>query len=160
MDDTEFINLEIYLTGLNLLYSFTQVHSNGTCLRIRHQTSWSQYLSQSSHFRHYTWHGDNNIDIRPTAFYLGNVLIQANIISSGSLSLFLFIRSTQNKNSLGLTRTMRQGNNTSHHLIGFTRVNTQTNIQIKRSIKLCESNVLDNLYGFLQRVLFCNIELS
>ena len=160
MDDTKLVDLEVNLTGFGLLDGFTDLHGNSASFGVRHQATGTQNTAESTHLGHYAGHGNDNVYIRPTAFNLGDVFIKTVIISSGSFCLFFLVRSAEHEDADSLTSAMGQCHTTTHHLVGFTGVDTQTDVNIHRSIKLGVGDVLHDLNSFLKRVHLVLVEFG
>src|SRR5665811_2016543 len=95
MNDTEFINFKVDFPGFHFLHSFAYIHSNGTCLGVWHKSAWTKYAAKSTYFRHNARHCNNNVNVGPAFFNLLDILVKANIISSGSFCFFFLFRSTE-----------------------------------------------------------------
>src|SRR5690554_2695361 len=106
MDDTCFINLEINLTTLDIGHSFTDIRRHCTSFWVRHQVTRAQYAPQPSDLCHYTWHGNNDINVSPSSLNLADIIIQSHVVRTGSSGFFLLIRSTKYQNPNGFTCTM------------------------------------------------------
>src|SRR3569833_146298 len=152
MDDTGFVNLEVDLTTFYLGNRFTYICSNGARFRVWHQVARTENTTQTTYLSHYTWHSYDNINISPSAFNLGNIVVQPNKIRTCVLSFLFLIRSTKHQYTYSFAGSVRKGSNTANHLIGLARINTQANIDIYRSIKLGSGNILYQCRCILQRV--------
>src|ERR1700751_550725 len=117
MNDTGFINLEIDLTTFYLSNRFSHLGGYGARFRVWHQVARTENTTQTTYLSHYTWHSDDNIKISPSAFNLGNIVIQTNKIRTCIFSFLFLIRSTKHQYTYSFTGSMRQCCYTTHHLI-------------------------------------------
>src|SRR5690554_291530 len=91
VDNAITIYFKVDFTGFNFAYSLTNFHGYGPTFGIRHQATWTQYSTQSSHFTHYAGHGNDHVHIGPTFFDFCDVVVQTNVsapalLASSSLS--------------------------------------------------------------------------
>ena len=142
MNDTEFVDFEVDFTGFHFRYSFAHFHGNRACFGVRHQTARTQNASERSDLGHYVGGRDNDVHIGPTAFDLFDVFVQSNIISAGLFCLVLLVGSAKHQNTHLFSSTMRQGNDTPHHLVGFARVNPEAHVQVDGSIEFRKGDLL------------------
>ena len=59
---------------------------NGASLRVRHQTTRSEDLTQAANAAHHIRGGNQNVEVQVAALDLGDQIIIANFLSTGSLS--------------------------------------------------------------------------
>src|SRR6201988_1501994 len=97
MDDSGFVNLEVDLTTFYLGNRFTDIGSYGARFRVWHQVARTENTTQTTYLSHHTWHSDDNINISPSAFNLGNVIVQPNKIRTCVLSLLLLVGSAKHQ---------------------------------------------------------------
>ena len=160
MDDTELVDLEVNLTGFGLLNGLANFHSNSAGFGVRHQATRTKDTAEGTHFRHDTGHGNDNIYIRPTAFYFGDVLIETIIIGSGSFGFLLLVGGAEHQHADHLAGTVRQRHTATHHLVGLTRVNTQTDVDIKTGVEFGVGNLFYHLHGLFERIDLVLVELG
>ena len=160
MDDTVLVHLEVDLTGLHFCDGLADLHGDGAGFRVRHQSAGTEDLTQGTNFRHHARHGDDDVHVGPTFLDLIDVFLQAHIVSASCLCLFLLVGSAEDQNAHYLTCAVREGNDTSHHLVGLTGVNTQTDVNIEGCIELGVSDAFYDIYGFSERVGLVLIKLG
>src|SRR3569833_1822078 len=97
MDDNSFVNLKIDLTTFYLGNRFTYICSNGARFRVWHQVARTENTTQTTYLSHYTWHSYDNINISPSAFNLGNIVVLPNKLRTCVLSFLFLIRSTKHQ---------------------------------------------------------------
>ena len=142
MNDTEFVDLEVDLTRFHFLNGFAHLHRNRTGLGVRHQAAGTQNTAQRTNLAHYVRRADDNVNVGPAALDLINKLVQTYVIGAGSLSLSLLLRSTEHQHAHLLTRTVGQRHNAADHLIGLAGIDSQTHVDINRSVEFRERNLL------------------
>src|SRR5262249_1476949 len=125
MDDPCLIYLESDLTTLYFVHRRSDIIGNRPGLRVRHQVTGTQHLTQTADLRHDGRSSDNNVYIHPTPFDLRDKLVQTDKIGAGSLRISLFIRRAENQHPLGLTGTMRQVHRSPDRLISLLGIDTQ-----------------------------------
>src|SRR5574344_2349849 len=124
MDNTSLINLKVNLTLLNFLYCLSNIHSYSATLRVRHQTTRTEYTTQRTNLTHTRRHCDDDINICPTTLNLLNVFVKTYIISACFLSSSFLIRSTECEHTSNLACSVWQSNNATNHLVSLTWINT------------------------------------
>src|SRR5664280_673804 len=97
MNDSAFVNLEINLTLFHFFNSLTNFHSNGSTLRVRHQSARTEYSSELTDFSHYGWHGYYHIHICPASFDLFDKIVKTNEIGSGFFCFSFLIGGAENE---------------------------------------------------------------
>ena len=53
MYNTGLVDLEINLAALYILDSVADFHCNGSCLRVRHKSSWTENTAENTDLGHY-----------------------------------------------------------------------------------------------------------
>src|SRR5690625_6080193 len=82
-------NTEVMHTGVELLFCIGSIHGHCTAFRVRHQSSRAQLPPKPSNLTHHIRCSNNDINICPTFFNFSNIVIQAYMIGSSFLCLFL-----------------------------------------------------------------------
>ncbi len=100
--NTGLVHFEVDLARFYLLDSVADFHRNRSCLRVRHQSAWTQNTAQHPHLSHHVRRADDNIDIRPTGLDLLDVFIQTYVVGTGILASFSFsgVQSTRTRTCL------------------------------------------------------------
>ena len=131
MYDTCLINLKVNLTLFYLTDSFLNVHGNSTTLRVRHQATRTEHTTQRTNLTHDGRHSDDNINISPTTFNFLDIFVETYIVSTGSLSSFLLVRSAEAEHADSLTRTIWKRNHATNHLVCLARIYTEAYVDIQ-----------------------------
>src|SRR5574344_2691772 len=105
---TSLIGTVLNLTSLNLTDSLSQVHSNSTQLRVWHQATRTEDLTNTTYGTHHIRGSNSYIKIGPTALNLCYDFIGANEVCTSSLCLLYLCALGEYQYALGLTSTMRQ----------------------------------------------------
>ena len=140
--------------------SLANFHGNSAGLGVRHQATGTEDAAESTNLGHAAGHGDDDIDIGPATFNLGDVLVQAVVIGTGGFGLFLLVGSAKHKDADGLTRAVGQRHTATHHLVGLAGVDTQTNVDIHGSVELGEGDVLHDADSLLEGVHFATVKFG
>src|SRR5690606_15849312 len=135
MDNAGLVYLEIDLTTLHFGHRLAYVGSNGTCLRVRHQVARSEDPAQPTYFCHHARHGNDDINVRPSAFDLADVIIQPHVVGSGRPCFLLLVRGAEHQRTYGLSRAVRQGSDATNHLVRLTGVDAKSYVQIDGRVK-------------------------
>src|SRR5690606_20021807 len=135
MDNSELIDLKVNFPGLYFPNRFSYVQGNGSGFWIWHQASGTQYPTQPAYLCHDVGHGDDDVNIGPPAFDLGDIVVQSDIIGTGLPGFFLLVGRTKYQYLYLLARPVRQSHHTPDHLIRFAGIHTQTDVQVHGSVK-------------------------
>ena len=149
MNDTSLVDFEIDLTSLYLFDSLSHIHGYGAALRVRHETTRTENATECTYLSHDARHGDDDIDISPTAFDFLDVLIETDVVGTSGLSLSFFVGSTEDQNTYLLARTVRESADASHHLVGFAWVDTKSNVHIDRGIEFGGGQLFNESSSFV-----------
>ena len=143
MNDTVFVNLEIDLTLFHLFNGFRNVHSHGSAFGVWHKTAWAEYTAERADLTHDCGLGDDNVDVGPSTLDLVNVFVETHVVGACCFCSCFGIGVTENENSHLFACSVRKGYNTAHHLVGFTRVNAESHVDVDRCVKFGVVNFLN-----------------
>src|ERR1700743_2112975 len=107
MDNTGLVNLEVNFTTFNLGYSFTNFWCYCTRFRVRHQVTRTENTTQTTSLSHNAWHSYDNINISPSTFNFGYIIVQTYVICTCVFSFLFLIRSTKHQYSYSFTGSVR-----------------------------------------------------
>ena len=152
MDDTGLVDLEINLTLLDFLHSLSNIHSHSATLWVRHQSARSENTSERTNLAHARRHSDNHIHISPAALDLVDIFLEAHVVGTSLLGSSLLVGSAKTEYAHYLASATWQRHHAANHLVGLTGVDTQTNVDVDRSLELGGGDFLHQLGCFLQCV--------
>ena len=152
MYDTVFVDLEVDFTFLHFFDSLSHVNSHCAALGVRHQTTGTEYTAEGTDFTHDSGLGDDDVDIGPATFDFFDIFIEAYIVGACRCSCCFGIGGAEHEHAHLLAGSVGKSNDTTNHLVGFTGVDAQTDIDIKRSIEFCKGHFLHELDSFCQGV--------
>src|SRR5690606_33650814 len=88
VDDTGLVGTVLNLTGLGVLHGFGNVRGHGANLRVRHQTTRAEDLTQLTDDTHGVRRSDHHVEIDVAGLDLFGQVFEANDVSTGSLGGF------------------------------------------------------------------------
>ena len=150
MYDTRLVYLEVDLTRLHFLDSSSDVIGHRTALRVRHEATRTEDTTEGTDLTHDSGHGDDDIDFGPATTDLLDIFIETDVVCASSLSFGFLVRSTECKHAHLLTRTMREGDDATNHLICLARIDAETNVYIHRCVELGVGDFLDQSRSFAE----------
>src|SRR5450830_1034626 len=108
MHNAALICTVLHLTSFSILDCSCHVRGNSTNLRIRHQTTRTQYLTQLTNNTHCIWCSNRYIKVDNTSFNLLSQIFKAyNFSASGSSSVSLSTL-CEHSHTLAFAGTVRQ----------------------------------------------------
>ena len=159
MHDTGFVDLEINLTLLHLLDGLCNIHGYGTALGVRHKSAGAEDAAQGTELAHHRGLRDDHVDICPAFLDLLQIFIKADIVSTCFLGSSFGIGVAEHKHAHLLTGTVRKRNHAAYHLIGLARINSETDIDIKRCVELLERSLLHLFSSLIECISLPGINL-
>ena len=160
MDDTEFVDLEVDLTGFHLLDGLADFHRNRTGLGVRHQSAGTQNTAQRTDFTHHIGSTDDHVNVGPAGLDLVNILVQTYIVRACSLCLGLLLGSTQHQHAHRLTGSVGKRHHAADHLVRLAGIDSQTHVDIHRSVEFRERNFLQKSGSLRELVSLTGFHLS
>src|SRR5215510_4694584 len=162
MDDSRLLHPEFDFSAFGILDCPGYVHRHGADLRVGHQASWAQDLTQSPDDAHHVGRGDHRIEFHPPLLNaLGQVCL-ADYIRTGVLCLLLLFALGEDGNPLALTGAMGKHHRATDHLVGVLRINSEVESNVHRLIELGAPpghRLLENSKTLVHRVAFLTIYL-
>ena len=121
MDDVGLVKTVLYLTCLSLLNSLGYVRGNSSRLGVRHKSSGTQNLTQTSYDAHHVGRSDDYVEVEPVLLHdLVNIVHAADIIGARLLGGLVLVLLAEYKSPYGLTGTVGENNRASYLLVGVT----------------------------------------
>src|SRR5213075_1440205 len=96
------------------------VESDGACFWVRHQTARTENAAQSAELTHLVGCRDQDIEVEPVFFDLGDVL-GADEIGAGRFRLARLVASGDDEHANRLTGASRKNDRSAHRLISVLR---------------------------------------
>ena len=149
---TSLIGTVLNLTSLNLTDSLSQVHSNSTQLRVWHQATRTEDLTNTTYGTHHIRGSNSYIKIGPTALNLCYDFIGANEVCASGLSLVYLCTLGKYQYTLGLTSAMWQHHCATNLLISVLRIYTQTHMKLNGLVELCSCSLLYELNSLFNSI--------
>lgn len=97
----------------------------GADFRVRHQTTWTEDLTQLTHNAHCIRGSNNYVIVQVAAFHFGSQVVHANAVSASGQSSFSCRALGEDSYTYSLASTVWQHSCATNDLVGFTWVNTQ-----------------------------------
>ena len=158
MDDVGLVETILDLTSLSLCNSLCYVRSYSTSLRVRHQSTGTKHLTETTNQTHHIRGCDNYVEIHPV--FLGdlvNQVLTADIVCACSLSCLILVFLAEYADTYLLTSTVRQNNCTTNLLVSVTGVNAQTDVCFDGLIELCLCVCANQRQCLVRCVLLCAV---
>src|ERR1035437_4105918 len=154
VDDAGLIDAELHFTGLDFIDGLDHIHGYGARLRVRHQASWTQDLTELADGAHHVGSGDHGVIIRP-AFGLNLVdhVFAAYEIRAGFLGFAQFVAAGNHQHLFRLAEAVRHEDGASDHLVGMLGIDTETHVHFHGLVEFCVLDFLDERNGLFQEVI-------
>ena len=149
MDDVLLVQAVLDLTGFGIGNSLANVGGNGASLRVRHQTTRSEDLTQAANAAHHIRGGNQNVEVQVAALDLGDQIIIANFLSTSSLSSLSSVALADSNNANVFASAVGQNNSAADLLISMAAVNAKADMQLNGLVELGLSGLAAQLQGFL-----------
>ena len=147
MDDVLLVQTVLDLTGLSVGNSLADVGGNGAGLRVGHQTTGAQDLTETANAAHHVGGGDQNVEVQVAAGDLGDQIVITDLLRTGSLSGLGGVALGDGDNADVLTGAVGQDNSAADLLVGVTAVNAQADVQLNGLVELSGSGLAAQLQG-------------
>ena len=141
MDDVLLVQTVLDLTGLSVGNSLADVGGNGAGLRVGHQTTGAQDLTETANATHHVGGGDQNVEVQVAAGDLGDQIVITDLLRTGGVAL------GDGDNADVLTGAVGQDNSAADLLVGVTAVNAQADVQLNGLVELSGSGLAAQLQG-------------
>ena len=141
MNDVSLVKTILDLTSLSFLNSLSYVRGNSTSLGVRHETSRTEDLTESTNNAHHIGSCDNNFEVHPAAVDLSNGVVVSDVICASVLGSLLLVGLAEYQGAYLLTGTVGQYNCASDLLVSVAGVNAQTNVQLNSLVELSLSGL-------------------
>ena len=158
MNDVGLVQTIFNLTGFRIGHGLCNIHGNGTGFGVRHQAFRTEYTTQATDGAHHVRGCDDYIKLKPVFFRnFFYQILSADIVCTGFFGSSCTVAFREYQCTNGLTGTMRQYHRTAYLLVCVTRVNTQTDMQFYRLIKVRLCGLTQQFDGLVGIVQFCFI---
>src|SRR5690606_30420259 len=127
VNDACLINTILHLTCLSVLHSCSNIRSHSANLRIRHQTTWAQDLTQLTNDAHGIRCSDHDIERHVASLNHRSQIIHTHDVCASSFGFFSLSTLSKHSNAGSLASAVRQHNSATHNLVRLLSVNTQLN---------------------------------
>ena len=125
MHNTGFFSPVLNFTGLGRLYRSTDINCDRTQLRVRHQAAWAQHLAKPANHAHHVRAGNDALEVGLAALDGFGKVLGTDQVGASFLGFIRFGIAGKHSHTHGFASTVRHGDNTAHHLVGVTWVNTE-----------------------------------
>src|SRR5699024_3421530 len=150
MDNVCLVKSVLDLTGFDLAYRLCHIHCNCSGFRVRHETFWSEYTSETSYNAHHIRCCNNYVEVKPSFILdLRDQLVSSYKISSCCFCFLSLCVLCKYKDADFLTCSVWKYNRTTDLLICVTSVTTCSDMSLDRLVKLCYCCFLNKCYCFI-----------
>ena len=158
MNDTVLLGAELDLASFCVGYGGRNIHGNGAEFRVRHQAARAKNLTETADNSHHVRGCNNAIIVQIAFLHCFHQVFGANSVCTSFLGFFCFGFFCEDSNAHGFTGTMRQGNNTTDHLVSVTRINTKVHRHFDGFIEFGFCTFLDELHSSCEFVLGVTVD--
>ena len=130
MDDVLLVQTVLDLTSLGIGNSLANIGGNSTGLRVRHQTTGAQDLTETANAAHHVGGGDDNVEVHEAAGNLCDQLVITDDVSAGCLSSSGGSALSDGADADGLAGAVGQNDSAADLLVSVTAINAQTDVQL------------------------------
>ncbi len=160
MNDAALVGPILNLAGLGILDGSGHVHGHRTHLGVRHQATRTEDLTQLPHHAHGIGGGNHPIKIDHTGLDLGGQILEADDIGTRRLGGSSLLALGKDRNADALAGAGGQDHGTTHDLIGFARIDTETDGDIDRLVELGRRVFLGHFQRLRHGIGFGGIDLA
>lgn len=136
MSNTITVSTILHAAALELLDRLSNVRGDGAELRVRHQTAGAEDLAQTANLAHLIRGSNGSVEVELASLDLSSQLVGANDVSASLTSGVSCSALSEDGNTDGLTRAIRQGDRTTQLLISLTGIDTQAEVSLDGLIEL------------------------
>ena len=119
------VNAEVDLTALDVANSLRNVHGHGAGLRVRHEVTWAEDLTEAANLTHHVWGSYGCVEVGPAALDLLHEVVRADEVCASFTSCVSVRASCEDHNASGLTGAVWEVHGTANHLVCLTWVNRE-----------------------------------
>ena len=151
------VDAEVDLAALNVFDGLRRVRRDRARLRVRHQATGAQHLTEATDLAHELRHGDGRVEVGPAVGDALDELGAADLIRPGGDGGLSRVAVREDDDLGGLTRAVRQHDRATHHLVGLARVNRELQRNLDGRVELLGSGLLrqrDRVGGRVEPALF------
>src|SRR6218665_1513336 len=135
------VNTKLNLSAFDVGHSFRDIRGNSSCLRVRHEPTRSQHLTQTTNLTHELRRRHSRVECGVSTSNLFNELSSANFIGPRCNRRLGSRTGREHDNARGFTRAVRQDDRAANHLIGFPRVNPELQRDLDGRVTLCRTGL-------------------
>ena len=137
MDNAVLVDPELHSTALGIFYSLFDIWRDSSDFRVRHEPFGAELFTEASDKRHHVRRCDDTVKIHLTVLDFFNQILSTDNISTRRFGFFRFIVLGKDSDPNAPTCSVRQADNTTHHLICVSWVNTQIHGDFDSLVKFC-----------------------
>ena len=97
VDDPKLVDLKVDFTLFHFLDGFAHIHGDGAAFRVGHQAAGTQDAPEGTNLTHHGRHGDDHVDIGPSAFDFLDILLETYKISARIFGFLLLVGGNQSQ---------------------------------------------------------------
>src|SRR6516164_9387713 len=124
MYNSRFVDAKFKLPCFDLLYRLPDLHRNCAGFWVRHESSWTQNLTDSSHSRHHVRGRHRLVEIKPTFTDFLNEIVITDKVRSCLLRLFFLFTLGEGKNPDRFPHSVWEAHGTTDVLVCLPRIHT------------------------------------
>src|SRR5580765_491614 len=152
MNDAGLVGTVLHLTSLGVLDSGSDVRRHSADLRIRHQATRPQDLTQGADDTHGVWRSDDDVERHVASLDLFRQIFHTNDVRASHPGLFCLFAGSKHGNTNGFACTSRQHDGTANDLVRFFRIDAQLNGHIDRFVELRCCELLHKHQRVIERI--------
>ena len=144
------IDAEVDLAALDIGHGLGHIRGDGAGLGVGHQTARAQHAGDPAHLGHLVGCGDRGVEVQEAALDLLDQIVAADHIGAGGDGLLGLLAHREHRDAGGLAGAVRQAHGATHHLIGLTRIDAQTDRDLDGGVLFLRGRFLGE-FGRFQR---------
>src|ERR1019366_786292 len=154
VDDAGLVDAELHLAGLDFMDCLDHIHRDRARLRVGHQASRTQHLTELADGAHHVGSGDHGVKIGPTfGLNLVDHVFATNEIRACFLRFAQFVAAGDHQHLFRLAEAIRHEDGAADHLVGVLGIDTETHMYFHGLVELCVLDFLDKRNGLFQEVI-------
>src|SRR5690606_3779865 len=158
MNDTSLLNAELHRAALGSLYRLSDIRCHSANLRVRHQATRAEHLTETANQRHHVRRCNATIKLDLVGLHDLGEIFRSNNIRTGRLCSVGLVALREHCHANRTTGAVRQRDDATHHLVRMARVHAESNRHFDRLVKLCACAILEELHSFPEIVKFLAID--
>ncbi|MGX1302683.1 hypothetical protein RKD35_004171 [Streptomyces albogriseolus] len=148
------------LPRLDVVDSLGDVRGHGAGLRVRHQTTGTEHAAEAADLAHEVRGGDDGVEVQTALRHLVDQLVGADDVGARGTRGLGTVTGREDQDPGGLTGAVREVHGATDHLVGLTRVDTQTEGDLDGAVELGRGRLLGETDGLERGVLLLPVDLG